>query len=215
MAQKISLKQAERKVFRTAFQDGLWDIFIGCIVLQFAIAPILSVSLGDFWSSAVFLPFWALTFVVILFLKKRVVTPRIGLVKFGSFRKVKLIRFTSIMLVVNTVAFVIGLFFSFRLNIESGRVLLIMFGLIVLILSSISAYFLNFTRLLVYGLLFLLSLMVGEWLFSQFKVAHHGFPITFGITAAIIISTGLVLFFRFLSTYSIPASGKTSKETAE
>ncbi len=215
MAQKISLKQAERKVFRMTFQDGLWDIFIGCIVLQFAIAPLLSISLGDFWSSAVFLPFWALIFAVILFIKKRVVIPRIGLVKFGSFRKAKLTKFTLIMLVVNVIAFVIGLYFSFRSNIESGRVLMIMFGLTVLILSSIGAYFLNFIRLFVYGFLFLLSLMIGEWLFIHFRVVHHGFPITFGITTGIIISTGLILFFRFLSTYSIPAKETASDEVTK
>ena len=57
MTAEISLKEAERKVFKATFQDGMWDIFIGCIVLQFAIAPLLSSKLGDFWSSVIFLPF--------------------------------------------------------------------------------------------------------------------------------------------------------------
>ena len=37
MAQKISLKHAERKVFRMTFQDGLWDIYIGIILFGLGI----------------------------------------------------------------------------------------------------------------------------------------------------------------------------------
>ena len=65
MSQKISLKAAERKAFRTTYNDGLVDIFLGCFFLMFVIAPYLSASLGDFWSSAVFLPFWALVYLAI------------------------------------------------------------------------------------------------------------------------------------------------------
>jgi hypothetical protein len=62
MFQKISLKEAERKAFKASFDDGLWDIFLGCFFLIFAIGPYLSPTLGDFWSSMVFLPFWGWSF---------------------------------------------------------------------------------------------------------------------------------------------------------
>ena len=58
MSQQISLREAERKAFRITHNDGLWDVLLGCYALMFVIAPYLSTSLGDFWSSAVFLPFW-------------------------------------------------------------------------------------------------------------------------------------------------------------
>jgi len=57
MSSQISLKEAEQKVFKTAYNDGLWDIFLGCFFMIFVIAPYLSESLGDFWISVVFLPF--------------------------------------------------------------------------------------------------------------------------------------------------------------
>ncbi|MGB3715920.1 MAG: hypothetical protein WA996_15950 [Candidatus Promineifilaceae bacterium] len=48
MSQKISLKEVEGNVFKSAFQEGLLDIFIGSVILMFAIAPFLSPYLGDF-----------------------------------------------------------------------------------------------------------------------------------------------------------------------
>ena len=211
MTQKISLKEAERKVFRATFQDGLWDIFIGCVVLQFAIAPLLSSRLGDFWSSSVFLPFWALVFGVVWLVRKSVVVPRLGSVKFGPARKTQLTKFTALMVVINLIAFIIGLFFAMRFDVSSGLLYMAAFGFIVLVLSSVAAYYLECPRLFIYGLLFVLSLIIGEWLYAYFRVTHHGFPITFGITAGIIMITGIVLFMRLLRHYPIPVIEPTSE----
>ena len=52
MSGKLSLKETERRVFQSAFQDGLIDIAIGCVFVTFVVAPYLSPYLGDFWSSA-------------------------------------------------------------------------------------------------------------------------------------------------------------------
>jgi hypothetical protein len=101
MSQKISLKEAERKAFRATYNDGLWDILLGCVFLMFVIAPFLSPSLGDYWSSVVFLPFWGLVFLGIRLIRKHVVTPRVGVVNFGLSRKTKLAKFTVVMLAVN------------------------------------------------------------------------------------------------------------------
>lgn len=212
MVQKISLKQAERKVFRATFQDGLWDIFIGCFVLQFAVAPLLSSKLGDFWSSAVFIPFWALVFGVVWLVRKSVVVPRLGSVNFGPARKTQLTKFFVVMVVINLVAFIMGIFFAMRFDVSSGLLYMATFGFIVLALSSVAAYFLELPRLFIYGLLFVLSLVIGEWLFAQFKVVNHGFPITFGLTAGIIIVTGMVRFMRLLQKYPIPTGEPTSEE---
>lgn len=215
MPQKISLKQVERKVFRTTFQHGLWDVFIGCVVLQFSIAPLLSSKLGDFLSSAVFLPFWALVFVVILLVKKYIVRPRIGLVTFGPYRKKKLSKLVILMVAVNLIALILGAYFALHFWVSAGWIYMFFLGLVVLFLSTIAAYFLNLTRYFIYGLLFLLSLLIGEWSFVQFRLAHHGFPITFGVTAGIIILTGLIHFFRFMRNYPLPRNQTTLEEKSK
>ena len=37
----IDLQDLERKAFRSNFQDGLWDIFLGLMLVQMCFGPIL------------------------------------------------------------------------------------------------------------------------------------------------------------------------------
>ena len=204
MSQQISLRDAERKAFRATYNDGLWDIFLGCFFLMFAIAPYLSTRLGDFWSSAVFLPFWALVYLAIWLIRKYVITPRIGIVKFGQVRIAKLAKFTVVMLVVNIVALILGLVAALSFGSVPGQTISIIFGMILLMGLSIAAYLLDFNRLYVYGLLAGLSPLVGEWLWAHGYATHHGFPITFGASTGIMILVGAVVFVRLLRANPIP-----------
>ena len=204
MSQKISLKEAEQKVFRTTYNDGLWDIFLGCFFLLFVIAPYLSTSLGDFWSSVVFLPFWALVYLAIWLVRKTMVIPRVGVVKFGFASKVKLTRFSVVMLVVNVIALILGFVAAMSFGKVPGQIYSISFGVILLLGFSFAAYFLGFNRLYIYGLLVGLSPLVGEWLWTRGYATHHGFPITFGTSSGIMILVGLVVFVRLLRNNPIP-----------
>jgi hypothetical protein len=211
VSQPKSLQEAERKVFRTVFQDGLWDLFLGCFMLLFALAPLLSVRLGDFWSSAVFLPFWGLVALAIWLIRKHVIAPRLGVVKFGQMRKRRLRWFSLVMLGVNVVALVLGIVFALRSAVP-GQGVAIVFGLILLVGSSTAAYLLDFRRLYGYALLVGLSPLVGEWLYTHHDVPHHGLPLTFGITSGIMILTGLVIFVRLLRDNPLP--GEQGSEQA-
>ena len=213
MSERISLKKAERKVFESAFGDGLWDIFIGCIVLMFAIAPHLSRHLGDFWSSAVFVPFWALAYLTIWLVRKHVITPRVGTVKFGPWRRGRLLKFNIVMFIVCIVGLGLGILSALSFWTVPGWMHSARFPLIILVGFSIAAYFLNFTRLYIYGVLVALSPLIGELLYVSLHVPHHGFPVTFGITAGIMILVGLVKFIRLLRDYPDPAEPQFSKES--
>jgi len=204
MTGQISLKEAERKAFRTKTDDGLWDVLLGCFFLMFPIAIYLSPSLGDFWSSMVFLPFWGLVLLTILLVRKYVVTPRVGMVKFGQRRKTRLMKFVVLMVVINAIALVLGIVAAMTFGIVPGQLYSIFLGLILLIGFSAAAYFLDLPRLYVYGLLLWISPIVGEWLWSQGYVSHHGFPLTFGVTSGIMIITGLVIFIRLLRDNPLP-----------
>jgi hypothetical protein len=168
MSENTNLKDIERKIFSSTFQDGTLDILIGSVILMFAIAPLLSNRLGDFWSSAIFLPFWGMIYMVIYLI----------LVLLGGF--------------------LVGIFFSYN-PASSGWIIMFMFGLNVLLISSLAGYFLDLPRIYVYGFLVALAPIIGEWLYLKFKFAHHGFPIVFGIIAGTILITGFVYLLRVLS----------------
>ena len=198
MPEKISLRNAEKQAFTAAYQDGLWDIFIGCVVLMFVIGPYLSPSLGDFWSTAVFAPFWALVYLAIWLIRKHIVTPRIGQVRVSAWRQARLVRFNLVTFIALFVAFVLGILSAVRFDAVPGWIHTARFALAVLIVFSLAAYYLNINRLYIYGVLIATSPLVGEWLWVKFGAPHHGYPITFGVTAALILGTGLLLFIRLL-----------------
>lgn len=212
MSEKLSLKEAERRAFTIAFDDGLWDIFLGCFFLEFAIAPFLSESLGDFWSSVIFLPFWGLVYLAIWLVRKYIVKPRIGNVKFGPARSAKLKKFTSVMLLINIVVFVLGVIAVLSFGAISSQIYPIILGVTLLIGFSLAAYFLDFPRLYIYGLLLACSPLVGEWLYSYQNASHHGWPITFGVTCSIMIMTGIIIFIRFLRHYPVPVMEASVEE---
>lgn len=212
MSENISLKEAERKVFATAFQDGLWDVFIGCFVLIFAVAPFLSATLGDFWSSAVFLPFWALVYLAIRLTRRFLVAPRIGMVKFGRSRKARLSRLAAILVAVNVVGLLLGMLAA-RVSNRPGWMVLTPFALLMLTIFSVAGYYLDFPRLHLYGVLVSLSPLVGEWLYVTSGASHHGFPITFGITAGLMIGVGLIKFALLLRDHPLPVEEASTVES--
>jgi hypothetical protein len=201
MSQSISLRDAERKVFHTAVNDGLWDIFLGCFFLMFAITPFLSERLGDFWSSVIFLPFWGLVYLAIRFVRKHVITPRLGSVKFGASRNAILMRFNLVMLVVNLLALVLGLVAASLTSRIPGQATSIALGLVLLAAFSFAAYFLGIGRLYIYALLLGLAPPIGEWLWVNHLTSHHGYPVTFGVISGIMILTGIMLLLRLLRSY--------------
>jgi hypothetical protein len=198
MSDQISLKEAERKAFKTKIDDGLWDILLGSYFMMFVAAIYLSPSLGDFWSSAMIIPGIGFMFMVIWLLRKYVITPRIGSVKFGQFRKAKLMKFTKVMLAINSVAFILGIVAALTFGKVPGEMISALFGLILLTAFSVGAYFLDFARFYVYGLLAGLAPIIGEWLWRQGLGTHHGFPVMFGGGGCMMMLIGIFIFIRLL-----------------
>lgn len=198
MVDKISLKEIEKNIFKRAVDDGLWDILIGCYFLNFGLALKLSESMGDFWSSAVTIPIFGLEFLAIWVIRKKVVVPLIGRVEFGPARKARLKSFTVVMLVFNILIFIAGLFAAINFDKARGISPPYILGLILLFAFSMAAYFLDFTRFYFYGIILGLAPVIGEWLWTTGLAAHHGFPVTFGTAAGIMVLIGVVKFIRLL-----------------
>ena len=192
------LKRIERSTYRSVADSGLWDLLLASVVAMFAIAPLLSVHLGDFWSSAVFIPMFAALLVMIRVVQARVIQPRIGTVEFARPRRRRLLMLSVIMLVVNVIALVVGLVVSTRTPVVGGDIVPLGMSLAILIVFSLTAFLLEVPRVFFYGLLLAAAPLVGEALFRRGHASHHGFPIVFGVCAAVILVCGVVRFIRFL-----------------
>jgi len=198
MSQSMDLKEAEKKVFRTVYNDGLWDVLLGCFFLMFAFAPYLSTIMGDFWSSAVFLPLWGLVYLAIRLTREYVIAPRMGVVDFGEKRKRRLKKFSAVLMVFNFVVLILGIIAAFTSGRVSGSLYPYLLGAFFLIAFSLAAHVLDIIRLYFYGLLSGFVPVVGEWLYVNAGFSHHGYPVVFGTTAGIMILVGVVLFLRLL-----------------
>lgn len=186
------MQKVERGTFRAAVDIGVWDILIATLVSMFAIAPLLSGSLGDFWSSAIFVPILAAVYLALQLVKRRLVLPRIGVVRFASYRQARLRRLFVVLAAVNVVALALGTFFALRFEPGNGLSYTIVFSLTALAAFSLAGYFLNIPRFFFYGLLIAIAPFVGEWLFRKGYAPHHGYPVVFGTAAALIATVGLI-----------------------
>jgi hypothetical protein len=201
MSEQFSLKKTEKKVFTSNFQDGLTDIFLGCCILVFAVGPFITPYLGDFLGTVLFVPFWALLFLALWVIRKRVTEPRLGTVALGPWRKARLFKFNSLMFLICSIGLILGVFSAINLESLPGWAHMARFSMLVLVGFTVAAYFLDFTRLYAYGVMLAAAPVVGEILYRDYQFSHHGFPVTFGITAGVITLTGLYRLVRFLRTH--------------
>ena len=211
MSNEISLKETEKKVFNTAFQDGLVDIGIGAFLLMFAIGPFVTPYLGDFWATIViFLPLWVIVFPALGLIRKYVVTPRVGVVKYGQWRVSRMRRFNVVILIVLVFSLILGILSAVEFDAVPGWIHAARFSLVFLLTFSVAAYFLDITRLYVYGAVVALAPLIGEVLYQYLNVPHHGFAVTFGLPAVLIIITGVVRFIRFMRDHPLEAGNVES-----
>lgn len=216
MPGEISLRETERRMFAIKFQDGLIDIAIGCFLLEFVVGPYLSPALGDFWGSVVtFLPFWVIILPVLWLVHRYVVTPRVGSVKYGAWRVSRIKRFNVVVLIVLVLSSILGLLSAVEFDAVPGWVHSARFSLIFLITFSITAYFLDLTRLYVYGILIALAPLIGELLYQYLKVPHHGIPVTFGLGGIAITLAGVIQFVRFLRDHPQQSDQPETSERIE
>jgi len=184
----VSLKQTEHKVFTSTLQHGLWDIVVAFVAVEFALLPYLNL---------LALPIWLIVAVLALWVHAKVVRPRLGAVQFGRFRLRRLQWQGWVMLGIGVLVLAVALYTS-RLKgigVYASQIRLGVFFLIPLWLLALG---LGLRRFYVYGLLLAVSPVVGEWLSQNAGVPHHGIMVAFGVSAALILTVGVLLFLRVL-----------------
>jgi hypothetical protein len=210
MSTQLDLKEIERKAFRSTYEDGLWDIYFGLIVICMSIfiyrpasgySP-MNIILMVLTMSVAYSLFWAA--------KKYITVPRMGQVKFGDIRRKK--RTTMVMVlsfVVLAQLFMLGLTTLGWLDPEAGArvngflkgqdlmdlTVALIGSLFVVSGMTLTAYFSDFPR----G--YFIAAMMALAVFLMIYLNQPVYPILIGV---LMIIPGTVLFFRFLKKYPLP-----------
>lgn len=188
MTEEINLKEIERKAWTSYFEDGLWDLFFGALLL---IGGIRSLTDNVWYTSFLLVP------IIILPVGKKLITiPRLGHVKFGAARKLKQAKAITILVISVLATLALLLFPRSGLPLPRLPIFPIMAGWIAVVFGLL-AYYLDFRRLFAYGLMYASS----EVLWGQFGEPIG--PIVQSISGIAILLVGTAVFVRFVRRYPI------------
>jgi len=206
MAENINLKELERKAWKSFFQDGIWDIYFGLLILGMGLSSFsFFVNLPEPLNLFIILiPIYSIAILFLILGKKFITTPRIGHIKFGTKRKkinkkIAIILGAQVIITCLMVIFtVLGLFQYVQIN---SVIVMLLIGLLFVALPiTILAYFWDFPRLYIYGLLGGSGFFIAELLNPILGQPLDLFiPYTF-ISGSMII-VGMYYFIKFLKKY--------------
>lgn len=209
MSQGIDLKEIERKAWRYFYQDGLWDIFFGLLLLALAISALLSdIGTSEPLQYGVLIALEVLAILVLFGGKRLITVPRMGRVKFGPKRRRRLSKVSAIL----AISVLVGLVFFLAApaitgSPSKGMTLEFIFpaGWVVncLVVFGLMAYFMDFSRLYLIGVMYAIAVPL-DLVQREFATTDLTFA-AFGVPAAVILLMGAVVFVRFLRDYPLPA----------
>ena len=209
MSEGDELKALERKAYRSTFDDGIWDLFIGLIILSMGLSTFIGtiLNLPEGWDTIIPVLILNIIAFLIFYLGKKFITiPRMGFVKFGPKRKVKQLKlkiFLLFMFIVNVILVFLPLTGLIRVIQIQPLMLTLILGLGVFTFPfCVVAYYLDFTRLYYYAFLAGIGLFLTELLYPIVGSPLDTF-LSFGITGGAIVVIGLYYFIRFIKKYPL------------
>jgi uncharacterized membrane protein YidH (DUF202 family) len=209
MNTQLNLKELERKAFRSTYQDGLWDIYYGLIVICMSIFVYRPAS--GYGPVNIVLALCAIAATSGLFQagKKFITLPRMGQVQFGAGRK----RRKSIMtLVLGVVILLQVLLLLFTLLVWENPEWSVRFknllpnrDIMDLVVASVGALIVGPSMILVayfrdFPRGYFIAMMIALAVFLMIWLNQPVYPIVIGILIAL---PGFVLFVRFLKKYPL------------
>jgi hypothetical protein len=214
MSAAIDLKTAERKAFQlSTSQDGLYDIFIGTYIVLQSVVPWLDEnSLPSPWNLILVFVLGLLTLLGVTLIKKFIIAPRIGQVRYGPERKQRIKRLAIGMAIIFLLTLALfgmtvsAIYFrepifsgpiewSFPLDIVHTAAAIFIFAIF-----SIIAYMNEYPRLYLYGFLFGLGYIMSTTLQD---ITGNPLYWPWAVAGLVAVVIGLVLFVRFLRDYPL------------
>lgn len=204
MSKNLDLKALERKAWRSVFQDGLWDIYLGIILLSFAVSAWLDKKpIDDDLRMGGYIGVMVFGMIVLVVGKRFITIPRIGKVKFGAERQkrrkvVQLALFISVLLGL-ILWWLSAVVFSGEIEVPTKWMFPAFWVLNALLVFGAAAYFLEYERLYIIGFLYAMVLPL-DVLVKQ--VAKIDLDVYIFLTAGLIVLVmGVIYLLRFLRDY--------------
>lgn len=208
MSQELNLKEIERKAWTSVFSDGLYDLWLGWLLLQLGGVYLLSkLNVSDPILTVVNLGTYLLSYALLWLGKRYITLPRMGRVKFSRRRRSRVKVLAVITFIFVGLTFGLTLLavsrqkslFGAQVSPLTGPMLLALFFLI---FFWTAAYFLEYRHLYLIGVMFalpepLLAVFQEYWSIS-FAI------LVWAVPAAVVIAMGLVTLRRFLREYPLP-----------
>ena len=210
--QPHDLEALERKAFARFYEDGLFDILLGLMMVVLALAAVIQEWLGsELASLAVMLGATVVLVSAFTVLRARLVRPRLGEFKPGPRRRRRIAATRLALLgslVVGVMAFgVVGIAGGRGMSPTAVEVLVpVVWFVNATVVLGAMAYLLDVPRFYLYGVLFGLVGPVLIWPDVLWDVRVPP-PLAFGILAAPILAIGAWKLVHFLKTYPAHAPG--------
>lgn len=210
MSHNLDLKAIERKAFRSVHQDGLWDIYLGGLMLVLSLFFAIPESgEGELTYMVIALLGVAIVFAVFQLGKRYITTPRMGQVQFGPERQKRKITLGWIMGAYVQVTLGIVLFSLYVWNSSAsgqtvdlamtpslGRVLV---ASVAALIAGTSTLVISYFREFVRG--YYIALLMGLGFFFTLLL---DMTVPMIIAGVLILVPGLVLFVNFLRQHPLP-----------
>jgi hypothetical protein len=189
MVEDINLKEIQRKVYLSFFQDGLWDIFLGLFILGWGLTILTEIPyLPGVFFTGIYFTIWGI--------KKWLTYPRIGYVRFSATSRR---RITARFLILGAVVLLIGVMAGVLWGIGARPQWLadyfpLIFNGMLAAIVCLVAYWARANRFYLHAALIFLGAVFHRWL---------GIPWEFGFIGAgsIIVLIGLGILISFLRKY--------------
>lgn len=196
MILNIKLKELEKNTWKTSYENGLIDIAIGLICIVSAVCHIFD-DIRYF-----LMPLYLIPILFLMLTKKYITIPRMGLVKFNKRRKRK----SAIFIAVMTSVLILLLILTIVLKtnyLPEGIAARIVISAIMLLICFANAFFLNFNRLYIYGIVITGAFNLNEYIRENPGfLAEGGYAYLFA--AIVILITGSIYLIKFLKKYPLP-----------